>query len=245
MVDLRHRELHQLSRALLHIHATRDATDFSSQLLQAMRAVIGADICVVDWNRPRCVGVQTAYDPIGAVPAEVNAAVHRYLKDNPLYGLRKATPVSLSDLLSARRWHATALYAEGYGCLGQQDGLGLDIQFDDGGLLSLVTTRGRRGYSSSDRTKLAALGAHVRHVYARLNLESQQHVGMRPSPLSHRLTVREREVLMHTHHGMRNAEIGELLGIRPGTVKRHLENVYEKLGVSNRRDALELVRSAS
>jgi DNA-binding CsgD family transcriptional regulator len=241
MTALRHRDLQQLSRALLYVHATRDAAEFSTQLLQAMRAAVGADICVVDWNDAQRLGVQTAYDPLGAVPAEVNTAVHRHLQDNPLYGRRKATPVSISDLLTRRQWHATALYTEAYGRLGQQDGLGLDIRFDDGCLVSLVTTRGRRGYSSSDRAKLAALGAHVRHVYARLDRERR--IAVRPSIVLQRLSVREREILAHAGNGSRNSEIAVLLGIRAGTVKRHLENAYHKLGVGNRRDAVELMRS--
>ncbi|MFC4819362.1 LuxR C-terminal-related transcriptional regulator [Dokdonella ginsengisoli] len=41
--------------------------------------------------------------------------------------------------------------------------------------------------------------------------------------------------------GRRNGEIAALPGIRAGTVKRHLENVYRKLGVSRRRAAAMLL----
>ena len=34
--------------------------------------------------------------------------------------------------------------------------------------------------------------------------------------------------------GMSNSEVGERLGIAPATVKKHLEQVYNRLGVSNR-----------
>lgn len=51
------------------------------------------------------------------------------------------------------------------------------------------------------------------------------------------LTQREQEVLFWVSEGKRNSEIAQILGISPGTVKRHLENLYQKLGVENRHGA--------
>jgi DNA-binding NarL/FixJ family response regulator len=48
------------------------------------------------------------------------------------------------------------------------------------------------------------------------------------------LTPREEEVLELVAVGFTNAGIAERLWISPGTVKKHLENVYAKLGVTNR-----------
>jgi DNA-binding CsgD family transcriptional regulator len=53
-----------------------------------------------------------------------------------------------------------------------------------------------------------------------------------------RLTAREREVLGWVARGKTNAEIAELLWLAPGTVRKHLENVYAKLGVSTRTAAV-------
>jgi LuxR family maltose regulon positive regulatory protein len=41
-----------------------------------------------------------------------------------------------------------------------------------------------------------------------------------------------------------NAEIAERLWLSPGTVRRHLENVYRKLGVHTRTAALARARAA-
>lgn len=51
------------------------------------------------------------------------------------------------------------------------------------------------------------------------------------------LTRREREIVRHVARGLRNAEVGEQLGVTEGTVKTHLNNVFQKLGV---RDRVEL-----
>ena len=48
------------------------------------------------------------------------------------------------------------------------------------------------------------------------------------------LSQREGDVVRLLVAGLSNAEIGERLHISPATVKRHLENVYAKLGESNR-----------
>ncbi len=48
------------------------------------------------------------------------------------------------------------------------------------------------------------------------------------------LTGRQTEVLELVAIGMTNAEIAERLVIAPGTVKRHLDLIYERLGVGNR-----------
>ena len=52
------------------------------------------------------------------------------------------------------------------------------------------------------------------------------------------LTPREIEIVTMVAQGLRNRAIAERLSISEGTVKVHLHNIYEKLGVDGR---LELV----
>jgi DNA-binding response OmpR family regulator/DNA-binding CsgD family transcriptional regulator len=51
------------------------------------------------------------------------------------------------------------------------------------------------------------------------------------------LTQRESEVLLWIARGKSNRDIGEILGLSPRTVNKHLEQVYAKLGVENRASA--------
>ena len=55
------------------------------------------------------------------------------------------------------------------------------------------------------------------------------------------LTARELEVLVKTHEGLTNLQIGKRLGMQEGTVKIHLSNAYKKLGVENRVQAIRIV----
>ncbi len=54
------------------------------------------------------------------------------------------------------------------------------------------------------------------------------------------LTAREAEVLLWISRGKANRDIGEILGLRPSTVTKHLEQIYTKLGVENRSSAATL-----
>ncbi len=49
-----------------------------------------------------------------------------------------------------------------------------------------------------------------------------------------RLTARESEVLYWVVKGKTNRDVSDILGSSPATVKKHLERVYEKLGVETR-----------
>ena len=48
------------------------------------------------------------------------------------------------------------------------------------------------------------------------------------------LTSREREIVLALAEGLSNKEVGRRLTISEGTVKVHLHNIYNKLGVKNR-----------
>jgi DNA-binding CsgD family transcriptional regulator len=52
------------------------------------------------------------------------------------------------------------------------------------------------------------------------------------------LTARERDVMRCVSAGLRNEEIAQKLWIAPNTVRKHLEHVYDKLGVRSRTAAL-------
>ena len=59
------------------------------------------------------------------------------------------------------------------------------------------------------------------------------------------LTPREYEIMSHVGSGKTNKEIARILWLSPNTVRTHLENVFEKLGVSNRTAAAARVFGAA
>jgi DNA-binding NarL/FixJ family response regulator len=56
------------------------------------------------------------------------------------------------------------------------------------------------------------------------------------------LTAREAQVLLQVDRGLTNLEIAADLGISANTVKRHLEHIFDKLGVRTRIAAVGRLR---
>ena len=61
--------------------------------------------------------------------------------------------------------------------------------------------------------------------------------------LTFRLTSREAEVLYWVVKGKTNRDIGDILALSPRTVTKHLEHVFQKLGVETRTAAARLAIS--
>jgi DNA-binding NarL/FixJ family response regulator len=57
---------------------------------------------------------------------------------------------------------------------------------------------------------------------------------MQSKDFGHILTARERQILVLVAEGLPNKSVASRLGLSVGTVKIHLHNIYEKLGVPNR-----------
>jgi len=89
-------------------------------------------------------------------------------------------------------------------------------------LLSAV----RRAASSQDGQDKGVILAVPRSV-----LERAEHAD------DHRLSGREQEILLLAARGLSNRRISKELHISEATVKRHLANVYEKMGVGSRGEA--------
>jgi DNA-binding NarL/FixJ family response regulator len=75
--------------------------------------------------------------------------------------------------------------------------------------------------------------------------ENQSHIeSNNPSPNFEEfdLTEREKEVLQLIAEGYKNTEIADKLFVSENTVKSHIKNIYIKLDVKNRVEALKRVK---
>jgi len=89
-------------------------------------------------------------------------------------------------------------------------------------------------------TLMTALAA-VNQGLAWMPPEVQTALAARDTSAARELTAREHEIVRCVASGLRNAEVGEQLSITEATVKTHLNNIFQKLGL---RDRLDLVRYA-
>jgi DNA-binding CsgD family transcriptional regulator len=56
------------------------------------------------------------------------------------------------------------------------------------------------------------------------------------------LTLREKELLRYVYHGESSPEIAKLLNISANTVKRHLSNIYTKIGINSRIELIHMIK---
>jgi DNA-binding CsgD family transcriptional regulator len=142
--------------------------------------------------------------------------------------------VKISDFYSARQWHST-------GCaINRPMGIEHDLMLSlpaapspvsgPGRTMRLVFFRGSGSdFSERDRALLTLLRPHLHQAY--LDAERRRH----PVP---QLTRRQRDLLQLVATGQTNTQIARRLGISEGTVRTHLENIYERLNVSSRAAAV-------
>jgi DNA-binding NarL/FixJ family response regulator len=112
---------------------------------------------------------------------------------------------------------------------------GMNLGADD----YLTKPVAREDLLAAVRTRLARQQAHQAEVHAAQRTGG----GFNPdfsSPLplqSLGLTEREAEVLLWVAQGKGNADVGTLLNMAEKTVKKHMSNIFEKLGVESRNAA--------
>ena len=85
-----------------------------------------------------------------------------------------------------------------------------------------------RDFNERDRTVLTLLQPHLADVRTTWQRKRE------PAGL----TARETEIVRLLAHGLTNREIADQLFIATGTVRRHLENIFEKLDVHTRTAAV-------
>jgi DNA-binding CsgD family transcriptional regulator len=144
--------------------------------------------------------------------------------------------LKIADFYSARQWHSTGMYTDHYRPQGYEHELQLCLP--EGSPRTVVPGRTVRlyffrgpgpGFSERDRAVLTLLRPHLHQAY--LDAERHRH----PVP---RLTPRQNDLLHLVAAGHTNTQIARRLGISEGTVRTHLENIYDRLHVSSRTAAV-------
>ena len=106
----------------------------------------------------------------------------------------------------------------------------------------LFSRAGGRDFTERDCAVLDALRPYLGARYALW--EARQRLDVESVAAPDALTAREQEIVVLLRAGLTNAEIAGRLSIAPGTLRRHLENVYGKLEVHTRTAALAKLRMA-
>lgn len=139
--------------------------------------------------------------------------------------------LKISDFAGRRELRRTRFYNEWMRVNECEHALDLSLRSTPNCTLTFHFDRAAgRDFTERDRLVLDLLEPHL----ARLFENGRRAVGRV-------LTPREREVLSLVARGLTNAQVAEQLWLAPSTVRKHLENVYAKLGVSTRTAAVARV----
>jgi DNA-binding CsgD family transcriptional regulator len=152
------------------------------------------------------------------------------------------SPKRLSDVISPRELSRSRVYAEWFRPYRIGAELEVGIVRSRTRTRNFVFARIDGDFSDRDVAVLGLIAPHLARIHEAAQLRRAADVAD-PGKLA-RLTTREAEILELVAAGLTNVAIAEQLWISPGTVKKHLDNVYAKLGVANRTAAAALVRPA-
>ena len=222
--------------------AVDGANPFPGPVLEALRRLVPCDV-VAYHERFEGGGRKRVFwtgEPGGQVTRELRAAQRRWAHEDPL------TPASgarkYSDFFSRRQFHKLGLYREVARPLGVDDMFRLWLHPTGEGEARLEFDHPGWRFAERDRAVLDLLSPHLAQF--RLNAARRRRAA-HPGPRAAVLTSREREILELVATGRTNAEIARELWISAGTVRKHLENAFDKLGVHTRTAAVAAIASSA
>jgi DNA-binding CsgD family transcriptional regulator len=241
MATLARGDLDAVLRFVYDATTTERERPFTPDLLAGLHELVpGADCAYyleLDWSGRRirywANGVEWGEDGNGD---EVwwrlhhqHAVCHHFMTTNDL------RPRKMSDLLQPREWRARELYVVNNRPYQYELDFGLAARR---GYAKIFFFRAsRRDFSARDRLVLEVVRPILQQIDETYAMRRRVTDGVP-------LTRREREIIGWVDRGKTNSEIAQILWISPATVRKHLENAYEKLGVRTRTAAVARLRGA-
>jgi DNA-binding CsgD family transcriptional regulator len=216
----------------LHAVGAQSATpgSFARGGIASLAPVIGSElttlsVCDLDSNHRSVVS-----DAPGAISARQLEVFDRYFPEHPLVRAHGRHPGAvtkrISDLVPGDAFLESPLYNDYYRPIGIRHTMALPVYVDQRLLVSFVFNRASSPFGERELQLAETLRPHLANLY-RL-------VGANTAANTASLTPREREVLEWVAAGKTNRDIAAILGARPRTIEKHLERIYEKLGVETR-----------
>jgi DNA-binding CsgD family transcriptional regulator len=229
-VRLLEQDVRRVLEVVHDVIAAPDVGGFPLELLDRLRDLIPCgNIAYFEWDT---AGRRLArYEYSGfEVPAAVDEAMLELGRELP-WSVRRLAPevaVRIGGLIGHRELVRSAFYIEGWRPIGVTDELKLRLRTEPSRVAGF-SLLGASRFSERDRVVLSLLAPHLSRARDRRGFDA--------SALS-RLTSREKEVLALVDRGRTNKQIAASLGIEAGTVRKHLENAFAKLGVHTRTAAV-------
>jgi DNA-binding CsgD family transcriptional regulator len=246
----------ELRRALDTLHAIgagcAGPEDFARSGVGCLPALIGSELttlstCDCDSGHRAVVS-----DQPGAISPRDGDVFDHYFHTHPLVRDHGRNPAAVTkridDVQPDGAFRNTPLFNEYYRRIGIDHVMAVPLHVDGRFLVSFVLNRSGTAFGARDRDLAEVIRPHLANLY-RLAVARERTRDLPADASFDRaaapLTPREREVLDWVAAGKTNRDIAAILCASPRTVEKHLERIYEKLGVETRTAAVMRVRTAS
>lgn len=178
-------------------------------------------------------------------PLAAARLVDLHRRQNPYYRhfrqVSGSRPVRVSDIVDVAAFARTEL-AWAIGWSDAPYSMQLQVRSGPGVTNYVTLDRATRDFSSRDLQVLTVLQplllGYETSLALRQEIKQLLDASLPDPETERRLTRRERQILDLVATGQSNAAIAHLLSISAETVRKHLENVYLKLDVNSRTEAL-------
>jgi DNA-binding CsgD family transcriptional regulator len=243
MARLDRRDYEAVLLFLEEAHAVEEPAPFTPHLLDRLASLAHCEFATFfEYDAPG-TNVITVYVPCSNEGPEFRGVDHGWWTCTRTVELRRwkarsTGPVVLADVFP-RRLRVEPDFNLNYAEDGVADEIRVSLDRDRRWTAELGVFR-IRDFGERERLILQLLEPHLAALYRAATLRRRLGAA---SDAVRILTRREREVMTHVSNGLTNAEIARVLVIEPSTVRKHLEHVFEKLGVGSRTAAVATLRS--
>jgi DNA-binding CsgD family transcriptional regulator len=235
----------RLQHVLPELYALTSMQEFPARALTLVNALVGCDKS--DYAEVDMAGgefrVLVVPEPsqLKALSEARRAYMHEHPTLNHFLRSDDCAPRLISDFLRPRQFHRLGLYGEFFQPLGVEDQLTVTVASRSSRWPAAISFhRGQQGFDDDDRVLVGLLRPHL--IAARENAmrfsaalsarQGSSEPGARAA--LERLTGRQRDILAQLSSGLTNGQIASALDISPGTVRKHLEHILQRLDVPTR-----------
>jgi DNA-binding CsgD family transcriptional regulator len=211
---------------------------FPAEFLERLARLIPADV-IVGYHEAvigtPCRAVEVMEIPGEPMPPEVAEAARENFRQEPfLHGWYRSERRALkaSDFMTRSKRRQTLWYASVWRPLGIEDSLRIWLPAPAGRARVINLERSGPNFTERDRSLLELLRPAFIKMHAAA-ARRRQRWAEHPQ-----LTPREIEILGYIAGGKTTRGIAMMLVVSPHTVRKHIENILEKLGVHTRSAAV-------
>lgn len=234
----------RLAKALPDIYAIAPLEELPRRMLPLILGIVGGDKSCYHVVEVATGNLRVLASPHHEALDELHEERRAYMHQHPLLAhftrCDRLEGRTISDFLSTSEYHRLPLYGEFFRHLGVEDQLLVGVSSAASGYLAgFSVERGYPGFSSEDRRIFDALQPHLATAHANAVCYSRALRSVVPGLQDtarrlDRLTTRQLEILESLAAGRSNIQIAAALDLSAGTVRKHLEHILRRLGVTTR-----------